>query len=583
MGDFARCIQNRSVASGWQRGFDMFYSQLVLTKRGPLGRIWLAAHWQKKLTKSQVNGTNILQSVDAIAKPDVPLALRTSGHLLLGIVRIFERQAKYLLIDCGDALQKFKQAFRTGQGELDPKQASATFDTVTLPTEPQDHNPADELEDFVVGSLPSNCFFDVDSTQARREDITLQENINPLSSKALSRSNSVIEEEMFDMGRGDVLAFQGSSAPSPARSHAELDMTDLSPEILRDHDDVSVGLVDMDDMDDMPHDDAMLEDFELERGTPGSQSSRRMSAMFSKRSDIDEEEEIDYGMPQVGKVQLKRSNNVLIDEETQIAPGDIREMLKDTSDILAPNSELFINTPSSRRKRIRVVPPKLREPMVNDFPAAVYTMILNKFSAAPVPPVEKPRQAPTHRAVDTWGHDGGASPSRSPDRQPEFDEPHMMDGDDMIGDAYGSGLQDELVEDPQDFDIPVAQMAEAQQNESELAELDNTESGLSPQPAAPTSDMEEDEDSNDGFTGNTRAVAASLEDLFGDTSNPKVSLRELVETRLENTSVKKNRVAAQTFYEMLVLKSKGFLHLEQSAPYEDISILPRDKFSELKI
>ena len=46
-----------------------------------------------------------------------------------------------------------------------------------------------------------------------------------------------------------------------------------------------------------------------------------MSAMFSKRSDIDEEEEIDYGMPQVGKVQLKRSNNVLIDEETLIAPG----------------------------------------------------------------------------------------------------------------------------------------------------------------------------------------------------------------------------------------------------------------------
>ena len=66
-----------------------------------------------------------------------------------------------------------------------------------------------------------------------------------------------------------------------------------------------------------------------------------------------------------------------------------------------------------------------------------------------------------------------------------------------------------------------------------------------------------------------------MQDLFGDTSNPKVSLRELVETRLENTSVKKNRVsgcsgpklslssihgvqvAAQTFYEMLVLKSKG--------------------------
>ena len=53
---------------------------------------------------------------DAIAKPDVPLALRTSGHLLLGIVRIFERQAKYLLIDCGDALQKFKQVLHLPGG-----------------------------------------------------------------------------------------------------------------------------------------------------------------------------------------------------------------------------------------------------------------------------------------------------------------------------------------------------------------------------------------------------------------------------------------------------------------------------------
>ena len=71
-----------------------------------------------------------------------------------------------------------------------------------------------------------------------------------------------------------------------------------------------------------------------------------------------------------------------------------------------------------RETGVTVMVDDLREPMVNDFPAAVYTMILNKFSAAPVPPVEKARQAPTHRAVDTWGHDGGASPSRSPVHAP---------------------------------------------------------------------------------------------------------------------------------------------------------------------
>lgn len=56
-----------------------------------------------------VPGFLSIPAPDAIAKPDVPLALRTSGHLLLGIVRIFERQAKYLLLDCGDALVKIKQ------------------------------------------------------------------------------------------------------------------------------------------------------------------------------------------------------------------------------------------------------------------------------------------------------------------------------------------------------------------------------------------------------------------------------------------------------------------------------------------
>jgi len=29
----------------------MFYSQIILAKKGPLGKIWLAAHWDKKLTK----------------------------------------------------------------------------------------------------------------------------------------------------------------------------------------------------------------------------------------------------------------------------------------------------------------------------------------------------------------------------------------------------------------------------------------------------------------------------------------------------------------------------------------------------
>lgn len=81
----------------------MFYSELILTKKGPLANIWLAAHLSKKLSKTQIFDTNIEGSVESIVNPAFPLALRVSGHLLLGVVRIYSRQVKYLFADCNYA------------------------------------------------------------------------------------------------------------------------------------------------------------------------------------------------------------------------------------------------------------------------------------------------------------------------------------------------------------------------------------------------------------------------------------------------------------------------------------------------
>ena len=96
----------------------MFYAHFVLAKKGPLARIWLAAHWDKKLTKAHVFETNIEKSVEGILQPKVKMALRTSGHLLLGVVRIYSRKAKYLLADCNEAFVKIKMAFRPGMVDL---------------------------------------------------------------------------------------------------------------------------------------------------------------------------------------------------------------------------------------------------------------------------------------------------------------------------------------------------------------------------------------------------------------------------------------------------------------------------------
>jgi len=81
----------------------MFYSDLVLAKKGPLANVWLAAHLTSKLSKSQIFDTNIEGTVQSIAQPEFPLALRVSGHLLLGVVRIYDRQLMYLFADCNYA------------------------------------------------------------------------------------------------------------------------------------------------------------------------------------------------------------------------------------------------------------------------------------------------------------------------------------------------------------------------------------------------------------------------------------------------------------------------------------------------
>ena len=91
----------------------MFYSQIILAKNGPMGDVWLAAHLgDKKLGRSKIFNANIAESVEYITNPAVPLALRVSGHLLLGVVRIYSRKVKYLLKDCDEAMVKIKMAFR---------------------------------------------------------------------------------------------------------------------------------------------------------------------------------------------------------------------------------------------------------------------------------------------------------------------------------------------------------------------------------------------------------------------------------------------------------------------------------------
>uniref|UniRef100_A0A8C7EPA5 RAD21 cohesin complex component like 1 n=1 Tax=Neovison vison TaxID=452646 RepID=A0A8C7EPA5_NEOVI len=145
----------------------MFYTHVLMSKRGPLAKIWLAAHWEKKLTKAHVFECNLEITIEKILSPKVKIALRTSGHLLLGVVRIYNRKAKYLLADCSEALLKMKMTFRPGLVDLPKENFEAAYNAITLP---------EEFHDFDIQNLNA---IDVSEhfaqNQSRPEEITLRE------------------------------------------------------------------------------------------------------------------------------------------------------------------------------------------------------------------------------------------------------------------------------------------------------------------------------------------------------------------------------------------------------------------------
>lgn len=113
----------------------MFYSETLLAKNGPLARVWLASNLEKKLTKQNVISEKLDTKVkDIIGTGQAPMALRMSGQLLLGVVRIYSRKARYLLDDCNEALNKLKMAFRPGNVDLPIGQThTANPNTLILP------------------------------------------------------------------------------------------------------------------------------------------------------------------------------------------------------------------------------------------------------------------------------------------------------------------------------------------------------------------------------------------------------------------------------------------------------------------
>lgn len=49
----------------------MFYGQFILGKKGPLSKIWFAAHLEKKLSRNEILSTDVSSAVEEVIRPKV--------------------------------------------------------------------------------------------------------------------------------------------------------------------------------------------------------------------------------------------------------------------------------------------------------------------------------------------------------------------------------------------------------------------------------------------------------------------------------------------------------------------------------
>ncbi|NWI28733.1 RD21L protein, partial [Sula dactylatra] len=335
----------------------MFYMHVLVNKRGPLAKIWLAAHWEKKLTKAHIFECNLETTIEKIISPKFTIALRTSGHLLLGVVRIYHRKAKYLLADCSEALTKMKTAFRPGLVDLPEENFEAAYQSITLP---------EEFHDFET-PLPDLNAIDVAEhftlNQSRAEDITLTEdyesnillcdrnfgerNEEPdalrkqsfFDTSILMSSNSLVADHNSASVNGDKSALRENTCCFEHDSFGdEEDAADMIEILLRDEQNgLDKDILDMEEdhplSQDLPENSTAIESNCVDTTIKKVSHPTNETILFLKEEGFVLKPVDDTAVTQR---KNKRKRKLLVDVDKELSCNAIYNQLNNCTDILAP-------------------------------------------------------------------------------------------------------------------------------------------------------------------------------------------------------------------------------------------------------
>ncbi|KAG8133895.1 hypothetical protein E2320_011664 [Naja naja] len=505
----------------------MFYAHFVLSKRGPLAKIWLAAHWDKKLTKAHVFECNLESSVESIISPKVKMALRTSGHLLLGVVRIYHRKAKYLLADCNEAFIKIKMAFRPGVVDLPEENREAAYNAITLPEEFHDFDqPLPDLDDIDVAQQFS-------LNQSRVEEITMREEVGNIS---ILQENDFVDKLLSNTE-------EGIFDDPPALSEVGVMLPEQPPH---------------DDMDD---------DDNASMGGPDSPDSadpvEPLPAMTDQTTLVPNEEEAFALEPidiTVKETKAKRKRKLIVDSVKELDSKTIRAQLSDYSDIVTtldlapPTKKLMMWKETGGVEKLFSLP---AQPLWNNRLLKLFTRCLTPL----VPEdLRKRRKGGEADNLDEFLKDFENPEVPREDQQrnvidePILEEPSRLQESMMEGSRTNL---DESVMPPPPPQTGVKRKAVQVEPEPVLPEEDGT-----------GGDQDQEERR---WNKRTQQMLHGLQRALAKTGAKSISLLELC----RNTNRKQ---AAAKFYSFLVLKKQQAIELTQEEPYSDIIAAPGPRF-----